>query len=39
MFSSDIASGLLTNLIKVCVSSVDLEKDIHASQKVDFPLP
>ena len=39
MFSLDVTNGLLPNSINVYVSSVDLEKDIHTSQKVDFPLP
>ena len=39
MFSSDIAGGLLPSSINICVGFVELEKDIHASQKVDFPLP
>ena len=38
MFSSDIASGLLPSSINVYITSVHLQKDIRASQKVDFPL-
>ena len=39
MFSLDVTNGLLPNSINVYVSSVDVEKDIHTSQKVGFPLP
>ena len=38
VYSSDIASGLLPSSINVYITSVHLQKDIRASQKVDFPL-
>ena len=39
MVFSDVVSGIFPSSINVYVSSADLDKDIYASQKVDFALP